>query len=87
MKLVSMAVGLGSIHTPTCERPLVQMSAFAEEMERVKVTEKGIVRDGKRLIRQDLKASQFAAPEPLLETASMEVICTQPPLMLLMHES
>lgn len=72
---------------PKCELPSVQMSAFAGEMERLKATEKVIVRDGKRLIRQDLKASQFVAPEPLLETVSTEVICTQPPLMLLVHES
>lgn len=40
------------------------MSAFAPEMDRLKVTEKVLVRDGKRLIRQDLKASQAAAEPP-----------------------
>lgn len=55
------------------------MSAFAEEMERLKVTEKVLVRDGKRLIRQDLKASQVAEPELLQEAASVEVSCLSCP--------
>lgn len=51
------------------------MSAFAPEMERLKVTEKVLVRDGKRLIRQDLKAIQAAA-EPSEEPETMPVTCS-----------
>lgn len=51
------------------------MSAFAPEMERLKVTEKMLVRDGKRLIRQDLKAIQAAA-EPSEEPETMPVTCS-----------
>ena len=49
------------------------MSVFAPEMDRLKVTEKLLVRDGKRLIRQDLKTSQFAASELLQEPQAVEV--------------
>lgn len=41
-------------------------------MDRLKVTEKALVRDGKRLIRLDLKASQAAAELPR-EPEAMEV--------------
>lgn len=58
------------------------MSAFAPEMERLKVTEKMLVRDGKRLIRQDLKAIQAAA-EPSAEPETMPVTCA--PVALLCH--
>ena len=51
------------------------MLAFAPEMNRLKVTEKALVRDGKRLIRQDLKATQAAA-EPPKEPEAVEVQCT-----------
>ena len=50
----------------------MQMSAFAPEMSRLKVTEKVLVRDGKRLIRQDLKATQVGA-EPPKEAEAKEV--------------
>ena len=53
----------------------MQMSAFAPEMNRMKVTEKVLVRDGKRLIRQDLKATQAAA-EPPQESEALEVAHT-----------
>lgn len=53
--------------------PCLQMSVFAPEMDRLKVTEKVLVRDGKRLIRQDLKAIQLAASDLLEEPECTEV--------------
>ena len=58
------------------------MSAFASEMDRLGMTEKILVRDGKRLIRQDLKASQPAASDLLQAPESVEVCCASPMSLL-----
>ena len=42
----------------------VQMSAFGEEMQRLNITEKVLLRDGKRAIRAELNAAQQADAEP-----------------------
>ena len=59
----------------------LQMSVFASEMDRLKVTEKVLVRDGKRLIRQDLKAIQLAASDLLEEPESTEVAHVRSPVL------
>ncbi len=48
------------------------MSAFHEEMTRLQMSEKIVVRDGKRAIRADLNTRQQPNPD-LLDTASVEV--------------
>lgn len=54
-----------------CCLPALQMSAFHIQMQELNLSEKILVRDGKRAIRADLKTSQ--QPSDLLDDAPAEV--------------
>lgn len=50
----------------------LQMSAFQKDMDQLKMTEKILVRDGKRSIRVDLNSRQQLVPD-LLDTDPPQV--------------
>jgi hypothetical protein len=62
--------------------PALQMSAFHNQMTELNMSEKILVRDGKRAIRADLKTSQ--QPSDLLDDAPAEVLipCYLPATLL-----
>jgi len=61
------------------------MSAFHNQMKELNMSEKILVRDGKRAIRADLKTSQ--QPSDLLDDAPAEVLisCHLPASLFLSH--
>ena len=61
-----------SFLVPICCLPALQMSAFHNQMKELNMSEKILVRDGKRAIRADLKTSQ--QPSDLLDDAPAEVL-------------